>query len=296
MKIAHRKFVFARDKAWWDFFVNLFSGCGGFAHSELVFDNGESFSSTTDFDAHTLVYPTARDAHHLGRTSGPIIRKIKFPDWEWQFTELDLTDSQKLQIYNWCIETIDQSIKDQAGYDYAGVLRFVCKWLKQSPRNWFCSEAVVAALQHGIRNAGMQEKTPQELPAPLLFLHAPRLRAWTISPNRLFDLCHQFAPLLGGVRGGLRCFVAFVSFCFIFSAPASTPPLPPGCTPPAKAVKVKKAKAAKPLMAMTPKELAHWTLSRPQRPEMTAWARDILSRHRVHVPRRAVAAPKDFRR
>lgn len=170
MKIAHRKNVLFRDKAWWDTAVNLCSGCGGFAHSELVFDNGESFTSTTEFDPATLVYPGVKDMIQLGRKNGPLLRVMKFPDWEWQFTELDLTDAQKLQVYRWCVETIDQSIKDQAGYDWMGVLRFVFKFLKPHKQDWFCSESVVAALQ----SVGL----------------FPGLKAWTVSPNKLFELCH----------------------------------------------------------------------------------------------------------
>ena len=169
MKIAHRKNILFRDRAWWDTLVNLASGGGGFAHSELVFDNGESFTSTTEFAPATLVYPSATDLLHLGRKNGPLLRRINFPDWEYEFTVVPASPAQKLQVYQWCVETIDQSIKDHAGYDWAGVLRFVFKFLKQHPRDWFCSEAVVAALQ----TQGW-------------FAH---IRPWAVSPNRLRELC-----------------------------------------------------------------------------------------------------------
>jgi hypothetical protein len=170
MRIAHRKNVLFRDRAWWDTAVNLLSGCGGYAHSELIFDNGESWTSTTQFDPATLIYPSAPDMAALKRTNGPLLRQINFPGWEYDFTEVHLDDAQKLQVYRWCVETIDQSIKDQAGYDWNGIARFVLPWMKEHRADWFCSEAVVAALQ----TAGMFRG----------------LKAWTISPNRLWKLCH----------------------------------------------------------------------------------------------------------
>lgn len=171
MRIAHRKNVLFRDHAWWDTIVNIGSGCGGYAHSELVFANGASFTSTTDFSPATLVYPSVSYMTHLGRKNGPLLRRIKFPDWEWTFTKLDVTDSQELQVYRWCVETIDQSIKDNAGYDWCGVLRFVFKFMTEHPQDWFCSESVLAACQE----AGF-------------FLG---LKPWTVSPNALRQLCNE---------------------------------------------------------------------------------------------------------
>lgn len=169
MRIAHRKNVFFTDGAWWDTLVNIASGGGGFAHSELVFDNGESFTSTTVFDPATLVYPTARDMAALGRRNGPMIRRIRFDQRQWRLTTLPATDEQKLRIYSWCVRTIDQSIADQGGYDWAGVARFIFSGLRENPHDWFCSEAVVAALQ----SEGF----------------FPGVRAWNVSPNRLWKLC-----------------------------------------------------------------------------------------------------------
>ncbi len=171
MKIAHRKNVFFRDHAIWDTVVNLCSGGGGFAHSELVFDNGISFTSTTKFDTSTVVYPSLDDPRAVGRKNGPLLRQIKYPEWEWEFTELPLSDSQKLQVYQWCVKTIDESLADKAGYDWAGVCRFVFKFLKEHPKDWFCSESVVAAVQQ----AGL---FVDEKPS-------------AVSPNRLRALCRN---------------------------------------------------------------------------------------------------------
>ena len=172
MKIAHRKNVLFRDHAWWDSVVNLASGGGGFAHSELIFTNGESFTSTTQFERATLVYPHRAFADP--RKNGPLIRRIEFPDWEWAFTELNVTDSEELQVYEWCRQTIDDSIKARAGYDWMGVARFVFKFLKEHPADWFCSESDVAALQ----TIGYFKDE----------------KAWTVSPNKLWKLCQQIKP------------------------------------------------------------------------------------------------------
>ena len=174
MKIAHRKNVLLRDRAWWDTAVNLASGAGGYAHSELIFTNGQSFTSTTQFDPATAIYPPAKTWAILGRKNGPLVRQIEFPAWQWDFTELPVTDTQELWIWKWCVDMIDQSIPDQAGYDWAGVLRFVFKFMQEHPQDWFCSEAVVAACQQAGFFAG--------------------LKPWSISPNRLRRLCAHLKP------------------------------------------------------------------------------------------------------
>ena len=155
----------------WDGFVNAFSGFGGIAHSELVFDNGESFTSSSRFDPLDAIYPNPVFCRAVGRTGGPVIRHIEMPDHLWKFTELPLvTDEQKLHCYQWAKQTIDQSIKDNAGYDWRGVMRFVFKCIKQHPEDWFCTESVVANLQE---NVGMFQG----------------LDAWSLSPNKLYKLC-----------------------------------------------------------------------------------------------------------
>jgi hypothetical protein len=169
VRIAHRKNVLFRDRAIWDTVVNACSGFGGYCHSELIFDNGLSFTSTSRFDPATAVYPSAHFCVATGRHSGPVIRRIDFPSSLYDFTPVEVTDSQKLQVYRWCEQTIDQSIKDNAGYDWAGVNRFMFKFLPQHKEDWFCSESVVAALQ----TVG----------------YFRNLKAWTISPNKLWKLC-----------------------------------------------------------------------------------------------------------
>lgn len=175
MRIAHRKNVLFRDRAWWDTAVNACSGFGGFAHSELIFDNGLSFTSTTEYEPSTLMYPTHAEMVRLGRKNGPMIRRIEFPDSLWEFTELPLNDSQKLQCHQWCMEIIDRSIKDRAGYDWAGVMRFVFKFMHEHPKDWFCSEVVLAAIQ------------------PFDFW--PQYKPWTVSPNKLRALCRVLEEL-----------------------------------------------------------------------------------------------------
>lgn len=167
LRIGHRKNVWFRDHAMWDTFTNVFSGCGGYSHSELIFPNGESFTSTTEFDPKTATYPEPATA--IKRKGGPLLRRIGYPGFEWEYTDLDVADSKILQVREWCVKTIDDSIKDGGGYDWAGVMRFVMPWMKEHPKDWFCSESVVAALQ----TIGYFEGE----------------KAWRISPNKLHKLC-----------------------------------------------------------------------------------------------------------
>lgn len=171
MQIAHRKDVLFKDWHGWrpevlDTATNLCSGCHGYAHSELVFDNGLSFTSSISYNPPTAFHPAPPA---IGRKNGPIIHRVDLTGDDWVFTDLDLTDSQKLQIWSWCVKTIDESLAAGAGYDFAGVLRFVLPFIKEHPQDWFCSESVVAACQ----SAGL---FPGEQP-------------WRCSPNRLAKLC-----------------------------------------------------------------------------------------------------------
>lgn len=166
LKIAHRKDVLFTDHQWWDTVTNAFSGFGGFSHSELLFSSGVSFTSTTDFDPNTAVYPHAR------KGGGPIFRQINFPESLWEISILPLNSAQEAEVMDWCMNTARESFESHAGYDWAGVLRFVCPWMKEHPQDWFCSESVVAACQ----TAGLFRNEV----------------AWRISPNKLRKLCRVF--------------------------------------------------------------------------------------------------------
>lgn len=179
LTIAHRKQVWFKDRAVFDSVIDACSGFGGYCHTELLFPNGESFTSTTKFDRATLVYPHRAFADP--RKNGPLIRRIEFPDWEWDFTRLPVTDSQLLQVYEWCQQTINESISDRAGYDWNGVLRFVFKFMKEHPKDWFCTESVVAACQQIGLFTGV--------------------KPWTRSPNRFRKMCRKFETITGSQPG-----------------------------------------------------------------------------------------------
>jgi len=170
MQIAHRRAVYFRDWSWkgieaWDGLIDLCSGCGGFCHTELLFKNGKSFTSTTQFDASTVVYPSPR-SH-----GGPIIRRINFVNREWLFTDVPVSDKQESEMYDACIKLIDESVAENGGYDFTGVARFVFPFMQEHKKDWFCTESVVHILQTKNFFRGM--------------------KAWTISPNRLVKLCQN---------------------------------------------------------------------------------------------------------
>jgi hypothetical protein len=159
--IAHRKNVLFRDGTMFDTFTNLFSGCGGFSHTELVFSDGTSFTSTTTANKDTIFLPSSR-------TFGPMIRNISYPVWMWELTPLHMSEESEAGIKQWCEKTITESVEDKGGYDWAGIIRFVLPFIKEHKKDWFCTEAVIAALQ----SAGW----------------FPGLKAWQYSPNKFYRM------------------------------------------------------------------------------------------------------------
>lgn len=98
--------------------IDAFSGFGGVCHCELVFANGDCFSSTLEEGV--------------------------------RFTRRDLT--------GWILEPLDLTAGEEeivrvfgqrelgSPYDKWGVARFVLPFLKESPTAWFCSEICIAGL------------------------------------------------------------------------------------------------------------------------------------------------------
>ena len=156
MIIAHRKDVLFRDGEAWDTFTNIFSGFGGYSHSELVFSDGYAFTSTTKGPAGLA------GAQFFTRQEG-------YPSWEWSLTAVPATPEQEDAVRAWAAATVKESVTTGSGYDWAGILRFVFPWMKEHPNDWFCSEIVVAALQSIGLFAG--------------------LKPWKVSPNRLAKAC-----------------------------------------------------------------------------------------------------------
>lgn len=173
MKIAHRRAVYFRDWNWrtlpvWDGLIDICSGGSplfpGHCHTELLFDNGHSFTSTTRIDPATSILQ-ANDHN------GPVIRRIEFKPGEWDFTELNLTDSQKLQLYRSCVELIADTAKEGGQYDFSGVARFVLPWIKEHKKDWFCTESCVDRLQQIGLFTGLKPSAT--------------------SPNKFFKLCNE---------------------------------------------------------------------------------------------------------
>jgi hypothetical protein len=162
------------------------SGGGGYVHTDLV-RGVESFTSVSRFDEHTAVYPTPAFCLAVGRHSGPVIRRIEFSPETHDMIDLDVTEEQEGVIWQWCRECIDQSVKDGAGYDWFGVMRFAwfIPWARQHPEDWFCSEADVTALQQVAGKYHSSELVAKALQG--IGVLAGK-KAWYISPNKLWQL------------------------------------------------------------------------------------------------------------
>jgi hypothetical protein len=147
--------------------INAFSGLGGFSHAEIVFSDGVSFSSTQ------------RDDLGIGKAGGTRYKTIDYdanPD-RWLLIEIPCTPEEEAVVRSFCDSELG------CGYDYAGCVRFVLPFWKAHDTEWFCSEVVVAALQHlwktkkhlswgfFVRTYGLRKVRPER-----------------VSPNRLFDL------------------------------------------------------------------------------------------------------------
>lgn len=133
MRIAF--YIARHDGSWLDDAINVFSGGGGFSHVELLFSNGESFSSTARDPSVDLSGRVKPDG-----TRFKFIDYTKHPD-RWRLLTLAATDDSEESIRQWCLKTLD------ARYDFWGVARFVMPFLGQSTDKYFCSEVVTEALQ-----------------------------------------------------------------------------------------------------------------------------------------------------
>jgi hypothetical protein len=112
--------------------IDWFSGRDGFCHVELVFSDGVSFSSTT-------MDPDDGD-------NGTRLKRIAYnhPE-EWDFIELPMippADERVIRLY------AELLARENAGYDYRGVLHHLFPRIKHSRRKDYCNEVVIKALQH----------------------------------------------------------------------------------------------------------------------------------------------------
>jgi len=114
-----------------------FSGWGWtcrYCHSELVFSNGEWFSS--------------RDINGTAFSVGP--PHGDKPEW-YDYINVPMTQAEEEWIMKWCERELYNTDGSKCKYDIIGVLLsflpFPIAW--QNSRKWFCSEVCCAALQVG---------------------------------------------------------------------------------------------------------------------------------------------------
>jgi hypothetical protein len=139
MKLAFYK----APGSWWDALIR-WQTWGPYSHAELVFDNGEWFSSAPE-DGGTR-FKRYCEGFSLGNPEDKKIQQrygtIRVEtSSEWDFVEVPARIGDEAKVYLWCESELN------CPYDWAGVLRFAFPFLKPSPNKWFCSEVCIAALQ-----------------------------------------------------------------------------------------------------------------------------------------------------
>lgn len=137
MKIALYK---STNGNWLDGAINAFSGFGGYSHVELVFSDGVSFSSTSRGNDGSCVYANGRP-----KPDGTRFKNIDYRAHPDRWTQVHLGVGPDAE---WLMWQFAQSELD-ARYDFAGCARFVLPFWKEHKTKWFCSEIVLATLQHG---------------------------------------------------------------------------------------------------------------------------------------------------
>jgi hypothetical protein len=117
-----------------DRMIDACSGKYGYSHVELVFNDGEAFSSSP-FD----LMPD-------GATFGVRFKPIDFtkhPE-RWAFHELPaISAADEAAIRDWA----GQCAREGHPYDFAAICHFVDPWISENPNDYFCSEVCLAALQ-----------------------------------------------------------------------------------------------------------------------------------------------------
>lgn len=145
-------FYKARKGNWLDFALNAFGGFGGFAHVELQFSDGWSFSSTS------------RDDLGKGEASGVRFKKIDYKPDRWEFVPLrEVDEDTEISMRGHAVCLVG------APYDFAACVRYVLPFWQQHPEAFMCSEVVSTVM----------------LAAGVLRTDIPPHK---ISPNRLYKL------------------------------------------------------------------------------------------------------------
>jgi hypothetical protein len=122
-----------------DNLIDALSGGGGFSHVELVFSDGQCFSSSTRDGCEG-----SDSQGRFNRPDGLRFTTIDFKPDRWKFFDIPASAEDEAAIRAWCEK---ETANRLARYDYPGVLAFVNWWSREHPAKWFCSEAAVAALQ-----------------------------------------------------------------------------------------------------------------------------------------------------
>ena len=91
---------------------------GKYSHCELVFSNGASFSSSP-------------------RDGGTRFKNIKFNPEHWDFVEVNLSSSQEVDTYIFCLSESNKP------YDWLGAIFRLPLWRGR----WYCSEICVEGLK-----------------------------------------------------------------------------------------------------------------------------------------------------
>lgn len=138
MKVAS---YYARYGRWYEKIIAIYT-LGPFSHSEIVFSDGQWFSSSP-------------------RDGGVRYKKINPKPDHWEFIEIPITEQQEERMRRWCDRQVGLP------YDWYGVFRFAFPWLSRSQhrRKWFCSEISIASLQRAqiLRNVKPYRMCPNKL-------------------------------------------------------------------------------------------------------------------------------------
>lgn len=107
-------FYLANQGDFWDKLIGWWTG-GPYSHVELVFSNGECFTSSP-------------------RDGGVRFKQIDINPEHWNRVSITVAAEKEAEIYTWC--------ESQVGlkYDWLGILGFVLPIHFRTRRAWYCSE------------------------------------------------------------------------------------------------------------------------------------------------------------
>lgn len=141
--------------------IDSLSRGNGYCHAELVFSDGLAFSSTP------------KDELNARPAGGPrFTYKIAFNPDKWDIFPLDTNGTEERAIYKRARKIEAEARIDDGGYDEWGCYRFVIPFVREHPKDWFCSEVVVEALRGIV--------FPEDI------------KPWRVAPNDLPQLVKEY--------------------------------------------------------------------------------------------------------